>query len=113
MRTKAEVMEIMSEYVPKVKALYGDKLNKIVLYGSYARGDYHEDSDVDVMILLDVAKEALGSTRNAVIDMTYDFNYQKSIDIMPVIQCKSLFHYWEKVLPFYRNVNSEGIVLYG
>ena len=34
-----------------VKKIYGDKLDKVVLYGSRARGDCRPDSDYDIMIL--------------------------------------------------------------
>ncbi len=36
-----------------MKQLYGDRLESIVLFGSYARGDFHEDSDVDYLVVLD------------------------------------------------------------
>jgi len=32
--------------------LYGDRLAKLILYGSYARGDYREDSDIDFLVVL-------------------------------------------------------------
>ena len=38
---------------------YGDRLVKIVLYGSYARGDFHEESDVDYLVLLKDEKVSL------------------------------------------------------
>ena len=45
---------LMQQYVSNVRAIYGSHLRQIILYGSYARGDYNSDSDVDVMILLDL-----------------------------------------------------------
>ena len=41
----AEVSDVASKY-------YGSRLNRIILYGSYARGEQREDSDVDLMIVL-------------------------------------------------------------
>lgn len=38
---------IISEFVSEVKEILGDHLKKIILYGSYARGDYNKSSDVD------------------------------------------------------------------
>jgi predicted nucleotidyltransferase len=32
--------------------LYGERLEGVYLYGSYARGDFTEDSDIDVLIVL-------------------------------------------------------------
>ena len=42
----------MKELKAGLVRIYGDKLKGVYLYGSYARGDYREGSDVDVMILL-------------------------------------------------------------
>ena len=46
---------LMQQYVSNVRAIYGSHLRQILLYGSFARGDYNSDSDVDVMILLDLS----------------------------------------------------------
>jgi predicted nucleotidyltransferase len=43
----------MRELKEGLAKIYGDKLNAVYLYGSYARGDYRPGSDVDVMILLE------------------------------------------------------------
>ena len=40
---------LMQQYVSNVRAIYGSHLRQIILYGSYARGDYNSDSDVDIM----------------------------------------------------------------
>ena len=42
---------IVYQFSQDVKRILGDKLTKIIVYGSYARGDYRENSDVDIMIL--------------------------------------------------------------
>ncbi len=34
-------------------ALYGDRIERVVLFGSRARGDAHEDSDYDVAVFLE------------------------------------------------------------
>ncbi len=42
----------MKELKEGLVRFYGDRLKGVYLYGSYARGDYRQGSDVDVMILL-------------------------------------------------------------
>jgi len=44
---------IMTDLKQKLQLLYGDRLVKMVLYGSQARGDAEQDSDVDVLVVLD------------------------------------------------------------
>jgi len=36
----------------ELQTLYGKRLAKLILYGSYARGDYHEGSDIDFLVVL-------------------------------------------------------------
>ena len=40
-----------AQYIAEARNIYGLCLQKIILFGSYARGDYHAESDVDLMIL--------------------------------------------------------------
>ncbi len=52
MQDTVEIMEILKEFKSNLKNLYRDKLSKVILYGSYARGEQTEDSDVDIAIVL-------------------------------------------------------------
>lgn len=40
---------LVMQYVELLSKIYGDHLKTVILYGSYARGDYTEDSDIDIM----------------------------------------------------------------
>ena len=46
------IPDIILEFSAELRKILGENLPKIILYGSYARGDYHKSSDVDVMILV-------------------------------------------------------------
>ena len=46
------IRKLMKELKEGLVRIYGDRLKAVYLYGSYARGDYRQGSDVDVMILL-------------------------------------------------------------
>ena len=47
------ISPIVNDFLNKVKVLLDDRLKKVILYGSYARGDYNNSSDIDMMILTD------------------------------------------------------------
>ncbi len=51
-KVPARIRKLMKELKQGLVEIYGDKLKAAYLYGSYARGDYREGSDVDVMVLL-------------------------------------------------------------
>jgi predicted nucleotidyltransferase len=46
------IESIVRDFKVALQGLYGDRLQEVVLYGSYARGDYDEESDIDLMIIL-------------------------------------------------------------
>lgn len=104
---------IIINYVAEIQKIYGSHLRRIILYGSYARGDFRADSDVDIMILLDLSDlEAKGYSRQLSC-MTYDFNLDNDLDIKPIVKSEEHFKKWAVNYPFYANVQREGVVLYG
>ena len=48
----SRVKTILAELRSRLEGLYGDRLVKLVLYGSQARGDAESDSDIDVLVVL-------------------------------------------------------------
>ncbi|MCM1194054.1 MAG: nucleotidyltransferase domain-containing protein [Butyrivibrio sp.] len=109
-----QVMQcLMEQYVVEIQKIYRDHLRQIILYGSYARGDYRADSDVDIMILLDISDLELKKYSQQVSYMTYDFNLDNDIDIKPIVKSEAFFNKWVVNYPFYANIQKEGIVLYG
>lgn len=51
-KVPARIRKLMKELKEGLTKIYGSKLKAVYLYGSYARGDYRQGSDVDVMVLL-------------------------------------------------------------
>ena len=106
------VHALLHEYVTRIKNIYKEKLAKVILYGSYARGDYTPESDIDIMILVDDGDEA-ARARNAVLaSMTYEFDMKHDVYVESSARSLRHFNYWRKAYPFYKNVHKEGIVLY-
>lgn len=104
---------LIEQYVEEVQNIYGNHLRQIILYGSYARGDFGPDSDVDIMILLDISDLELKKYSQQLSYMTYDFNLDNDIDIKPIVKSEEHFKKWMVNYPFYANVRREGVMLYG
>ena len=104
---------LLEQYVAEIKKIYGSHVKEVILYGSYARGDFGADSDVDIMILLDISDLELKSYSRALSYMTYDFNMDNDLDIKPIAKNQAHFEKWVDNYPFYANVQKEGVVLYG
>jgi predicted nucleotidyltransferase len=112
-RVSEKIMGLMEQYVCEIQKIYGSHLRKIILYGSYARGDYREDSDIDIMILLDISDLEIKEYFEMLVDMTFDFNMDHDTDIKPIAKNESHFRKWVLNYPFYANINREGVILYG
>lgn len=67
----------------------GSKLTKVIVYGSYARGDYNSSSDVDVMILVKMSDNEIKKIENQVYDLAFDIEMDTGVDISPIIKMKS------------------------
>jgi len=103
---------LLQEYVNIVKKIYKDSLLKIVLFGSYARGDYNDESDIDIMIFLNVPPHKERRKIKELIGNTFDFNLDHNVDIQPIPKSIYTFRKWENILPFYQTINKEGVILY-
>ena len=104
--------EVLKEYAELIKEIYKSALKAVILYGSYARGDYTEDSDVDILILVDMAEDEIGKSRERLSSLTYDFNEVHDLKIMPEVIGEKQFAYWLSVYPFYQNIEKDGVSIY-
>lgn len=103
------ISNILYGFARQIKALLDSNLSKIIVYGSYARGDYRENSDVDVMILVKLTENEIKKIAPIIYDMAYDIELEKGIHISVVVKNEAQFEYWVDTLPFYRNVSKEGV----
>ena len=106
------VKNLLSEYVVELQNIYCRHLQSVILYGSYARGDFNKDSDIDIMILLNLTDEEIKEYRHKLSEQTFDFYMDYDIDIKPIAKSKEHFMKWVDNYPFYANVNREGGILF-
>lgn len=106
------MQQLIQLYVSNIHDIYGSHLRQIILYGSYARGDFRPDSDIDIMILLDLSDIDIKKYRHQLSDMTFDFNMDYDVDIKPIAKNEEHYRKWVDNYPFYSNVNREGVRLY-
>lgn len=105
--------EVVMEFAHNVKSILGNSLKKIILYGSCARGDYHENSDIDIMILTTLTDEEIERLEVQIFDIAFDFQIDYGFDISVVVKNEEHFNYWLGVMPFYDNVVKEGVIIDG
>lgn len=89
-----ERQEILQIFSRSVKMILGKNLSKIIVYGSYARGDYREDSDIDIMILTTLSDEEIEQVENKVFDLAFDLELEYGVVINPILKNEESFRYW-------------------
>ena len=103
---------LLERYVDELQHIYGAHLRRVLLYGSYARGDHKADSDIDIMILLDLPEMDIKQYRHNLSGVTFDYNIEFDIDIKPIAKSEEHFEKWKEEYPFYANVEKEGVKLF-
>ena len=104
---------VTQKVLDAAKNTLGDRLDKVILFGSYARGDYDSESDIDFCILANVPREEATKWRRDInkqmlgIDLEYDM-----LVSLHVIN-SSMFYNHIDILPFYKNVLLEGVEVNG
>lgn len=104
------IVNSLREMSSHLHAIYGETLEKVILYGSYARGEQTEESDVDIAVIL-----KSGNTEKMHDDMLdivvdYELDLDVTLSVLPIAYENYLE--WHKTLPFYKNIDEEGIVLW-
>ena len=105
------ILDIMEDFAKNARKILGNSLDSVIVYGSYARGDYSEFSDIDVMLLVSLGDEDIKKISDQISDLAFDFMMKYGVDISPVITNTDHFNYWVDNLPYYRNVRDEGVEL--
>lgn len=108
-----DIHDIVLRFSRQVKEILEDKLSKVILYGSYARGDYRKNSDIDIMVLTKLTDTEIEKEEKKIFDLAFDFMMEYGVDISVMMKNESHFNYWLGALPFYSNIEKEGVVLNG
>ena len=105
--------EILQEIVLKLakcyKRVYGKSLRHIYLYGSYARGDYQIDSDIDLVAIVAGERMVLQQQLKQVWYYANDLELEYGIIISPTVIPEKEFMDYRAALPYYANIIKDGI----
>ena len=109
MDRKLQITALLQAAAAKAKQILGDRLCAVVLYGSYARGDFDAQSDVDILIKIDCDRQMLSSYEHAFACLSSRLSLQYDVTVSIVTVSLQTFDQFKQVLPFYQNVEREGI----
>ena len=107
--SKSNLNSILSKIAEVAKNTFGNNLQAVILYGSYARGDYDDASDIDIMIIADVDREDLFRYKKPIIKATSELGLENDVVITATLKDKKTFEQYKNALPFYQSVLKEGV----
>ena len=103
------VIKSVEKMVEELVEIFGEKLDSIILYGSYARCSQTRDSDVDIAVIVkNPSKDLISKMVECVAD--YELQIGKVLSVIDIEENK--YKTRKSFIPFYRNIENEGIVLW-
>ena len=109
MTSNEDVLMIVREFANMLAAKLGEKLSDVILYGSYARGDFNKSSDIDVLVILDMEQDSIEKLRKPICQIAIEADWNYDTFIVPTLSGRSEFERFGDTSAFYRNIAREGV----
>ena len=101
---------LVRRIIDGARGVYGNRLLSVILYGSYSRGDQTDESDIDIAVILlsESDEKEIGLMTELAARTEIAFDRIISVVDIPIDK----YNEYKNILPFYRNIDKEGIVLW-
>ncbi len=102
--------KMKEDLVQGVRSIFGNEIQMIILYGSVARNEATEESDIDIAIIMKKDMEESEKERFISWSADMDIRYDRVFSIVDIQEDN--LNKWGEILPFYKNVRKDGIILW-
>lgn len=109
MCTSRQLYSITHDMVQEYRRVYGRAVEKILLYGSYARNEQDNESDVDIVAIVHGERNDLQELLKQVWDYSTDIGMENDVVISPSVIPYSEYEKYKRILPYYMNIEKEGM----
>lgn len=103
------LQEVFEKMIPGFQTIFGNVLERIILYGSVAKRTQTEESNVDIAVIVRRYTEDM---HDKMIDFTVDLELEYNKVLSVLLIDYDNFREWEDVLPLYKNMKKDGIMLW-
>ena len=107
--TRNQLYDITEAIACTAKNVFDSKLDSVLLYGSYARGEETKDSDIDIMVLVDASSEEISAYKKIFTSLTSELGLMHDTVITVTLKDTETFNRYLDAVPFYQNVKREGV----
>lgn len=108
MCTENQVNNISKQILQSYRSVYGDSIVAIYLYGSYARGNYTDESDIDITAIVKGNRADLQEKLKQVWDISADIGLENDVVVSPTVIPYAEYEEYKEILPYYMNIQKEG-----
>lgn len=109
MCTSNELSIILEKMSKTYQKIYAEKLVEIYLYGSYARGDYTSESDIDLVAIVRGSRIDVQQHLDEIWNTSSELGLEYDIVVSPKVIPYDEFIEYKEILPFYKNIAKEGV----
>ena len=112
-KSLSQIRPALDNFVQKLLPIYGKALRRVLVFGSYARGEARDTSDVDVLLLLDMSEDEIRAKQHELSHLLFMLGgCAPWLEMQPVPVPLRRFEGWRRVHPFYQNIEHEGVSIY-
>ncbi|HPS58463.1 MAG TPA: nucleotidyltransferase domain-containing protein [Spirochaetota bacterium] len=111
MQKNADIKKITGEVAKNARELFGNRLFSVILYGSYARGDYDDQSDMDIMLLVNMPQEEYQLFRDRISTLSSSLSLEYDITVSIKVKDSNIITHYKNSVPFYKNILEDGVTI--
>lgn len=109
MCSQLEVRTIIAQLRERLSAIFPREQFDVILFGSYARNDADDGSDIDVMFLVDSSRQTIQEKHWQIGEAAAEVLLDFGIVISPIVENRTYYHENADLLPFFKNLQREGV----
>jgi len=104
-----QLQTILGRLLDDLRVALGTQIREAILFGSYARQDTRDDSDIDVLVLVDLDRERIAGYTWKIGEIASALLMDYGVMVSPLVENADHYMRHTDVLPFYRNIQREGV----